>query len=142
MDHSRKSEAYLYPFLGKGWSFPPEFTGQRGALATTSGAHDIHNSLLILLATQPGERKMAPEFGVDLSPLLFETLDLGLETRIADSIERAILRFEPRVLLEDITFRLEVMEGILYISLYYLIQTTNSRTNLVFPYYLTEGTDL
>lgn len=137
-----KSDAYLYPFLGKGWSFPPEFTDPGGALATTSGAIDIHNSLLVLLGTQPGERKMAPEFGVDLSPLLFETLDLGLETRMADSIERAILRFEPRVILEEISFRLEAWEGILYIYLFYLIQTTNSRTNLVFPYYLAEGTDL
>jgi uncharacterized protein len=132
----------IYPFLGKGWSFPPTFNKIHQDLDMTAGALDISNSLILLLGTLPGERKMQPDYGVDLSPILFETLTMGLKTSMKDTIERAVLRFEPRILLDDVHFHLEPWEGILYITLYYTIQTTNSRTNLVFPYYLIEGTDL
>ncbi len=137
-----KSHEFLYPFLGKGWSFPPSFSKLNKAMDMTAGAKDILNSLTLLLGTIPGERKMSPEYGVDLSPLLYESLTIGLKTSIIDTIERAVLRFEPRILMEEITFDLQPWEGVLYITLFYTIQTTNSRTNLVFPYYLIEATDV
>ncbi|MEM0995750.1 MAG: GPW/gp25 family protein [Bacteroidota bacterium] len=131
-----------YPFLGRGWSFPPEFDKINRGLELTAGALDIENSLRLLMGTHPGERKMFPEYGVDLTDLMFESLTLGLQTRIKDIIERAVLRFEPRVLLDEVIFELKSWEGILYLHLYYTIRATNSRTNLVFPYYLLEATDI
>lgn len=40
-------------FLGTGWGFPPEF-GQYGSMRTVSAEEDIHESLYILLSTNPG----------------------------------------------------------------------------------------
>ncbi len=131
-----------YPFLGQGWSFPPAFTMIDGEASMVAGALDIAQSLTLLLGTFPGERKMHPEYGVDLSPLMFESLTIGLQTRVTDTISRAVLHFEPRIILEEITYDLKAWEGILYIELIYTIQSTNSRTNMVFPYYLLEGTDI
>ena len=139
---SEMQESDNIPFLGTGWAFPPEFELTSGELALTSGDLDIKNSLVLLLSTIPGERKMSPLYGIDLSVLLFETLSTSLKTRVTDMISRAILRFEPRIDLNEVHYAEIPLEGMLFITLYYTIRTTNTRTNLVFPYYLMEGTDL
>jgi uncharacterized protein len=130
------------PFLGTGWAFPPEFDLAMGLPAMTSGDLDIKNSLTLLLSTIPGERKVTPLYGVDLSVLLFETLSTSLKTRITDMISRAILRYEPRIDLDEVLYEERQMEGLLMLTLYYTIRATNTRTNLVYPFYLKEGTDL
>ena len=60
---------------------------------------------------------------------------------IRDLIQRAVLFFEPRVMLENVEIRIEDAEnGRLDVILEYSIRGTNSRSNLVFPFYLQEGT--
>jgi uncharacterized protein len=130
------------PFLGTGWSFPPEFDLVEGNLAMTSGDLDIKNSLTLLLGTIPGERKVTPLYGVDLTVFLFESISTSLKTRVTDTITRAIHAYEPRINLDEVTYEHKPLEGMLFITLYYTIRTTNTRTNLVFPFYLKEGTDL
>ena len=50
-------------------------------------------------------------------------------------------RLEPRILLEDVIFDLSgAMQGELRITLDYLIRQTNTRSNMVFPFYFAEGT--
>lgn len=130
------------PFLGTGWAFPPEFDHVAGDLVMTSGDLDIKNSLTLLLGTVPGERKVNPLYGVDLTVFLFEKMNTSLKTRVTDTITRAIHQFEPRIDLDEVVYAQNPLEGMLYITLYYTIRTTNTRTNLVFPFYLKEGTDL
>ena len=62
-------------FLGRGWSFPPRFSGRGAEVSMASGATDIHESLRILLTTYSGERTMRSGFGCGLDRLLFEELD-------------------------------------------------------------------
>ena len=50
--------------------------------------------------------------------------------------------FEPRVDLNRVDFEADDREGILRITLDYTIRQTNRRTNMVYPFYLNEGTDL
>ncbi|MFN8397709.1 MAG: GPW/gp25 family protein [Bacteroidia bacterium] len=135
-------ESQKVPFLGTGWAFPPEFDLTTGKTALTAGDLDIKNSLILLLGTIPGERKVNPQYGVDLSVLLFEILSTSLKTRVTDMIYRAIMKFEPRIDLDEVTYDERPLEGMLMITLYYTIRTTNTRTNLVYPFYLKEGTDL
>lgn len=54
-------------------------------------------SVMNILATEPGERIMYPEFGCYLSQYLFEPLDMITASNIKSSIEYAINKFEPRV---------------------------------------------
>tara|TARA_B100001287_G_scaffold173436_1_gene146091 strand:+ start:10188 stop:10601 length:414 start_codon:yes stop_codon:yes gene_type:complete len=129
-------------FLGKGWSFPVKFNKALSSMETSTGNIDILASLEILLGTIPGERHFHPNFGCDLSLMAFEKLNLSLETKIKDIIDTAILNFEPRINLEDVKFEQDIENGIIYIHIFYEIKSTNSRTNMVFPYYLKEGTDL
>lgn len=130
-------------FLGRGWGFPPEFNRNSGEVRTVSGEDDIEESLRILMSTLPRERVMQPAYGCGLKTLVFESINESTLTMIRDTIRRAVLFFEPRIELDDIEFNEEqAYEGILYIKLHYTVRTTNTRTNLVYPFYFREGTDI
>ena len=130
-------------FLGRGWSFPPEFNDNTNEVVMTSNEEDIKKSLEILLSTRLGERIMVPRYGCNLDELLFNPLNLTLKTFVVELIRTAILYYEPRidVLKIDITDSDE-LEGKFLIKLDYLIRATNSRANLVFPFYKAEGSAL
>ncbi len=128
-------------FLGAGWRFPPAFTRGGAGVELVSGADDIEQSLEILLSTRLGERVMQPEFGCDLQHVMFEEIDQGLLNTLNSLISDAILYHEPRITLD----RLDVSEserepGLLLISLDYTIRSTNSRFNMVYPFYINEAT--
>ena len=104
---------------------------------------DIKSSLEILLSTIQGERVMQPKYGCDLTPLLFEPLNSSLRTEIVDKVKNAILYFEPRIDVEKIELKDDqITEGIVLITIDYIIRSTNSRNNYVFPFYKAEGTDI
>jgi len=130
-------------FLGSGWSFPPEFNKNSKSVKMVSGEEDIDESLRILMATKPMERVMQPAYGCGLKSLVFEKIDSSSLTLIRDAIKQAVIFFEPRIDLEDIEIDEErAYEGILYIKLIYTVRTTNTRTNLVYPFYFMEGTNI
>lgn len=130
-------------FLGTGWSFPPEFKRGTNDTAMSSGEKDIEESLQVLLSTQLGERVMLPEYGCDLTELLFSPLDLTLKTFVSDLIRTAILYYEPRINVEKINIDLvNEIEGELLVEIDYVIRATNSRRNIVYPFYRNEGTDV
>ena len=127
-------------FLGTGWNFPPSFAHGGADIETVSGPEDIHQSLQILFATQLGERVMQDEFGCDLNGFLFEEIDQGLINSLTGMISDAILYHEPRITKD----RLDIVEsaseqGLLLISIDYTIKSTNSRYNMVYPFYLNEA---
>ncbi|WP_341487017.1 GPW/gp25 family protein [Pararhizobium sp. A13] len=130
-------------FLGRGWSFPPDFTRVAAGVAMLEEDADVASSLEILLSTTPGERVLQPLYGCNLSELLFETLDARMKTLMADKVESAILYYESRVKLERVQLddSLE-LEGVVRIELVYRIKSTNSRFNFVYPFYKNEGTDI
>lgn len=130
-------------FLGEGWSFPPHFDRNTGSVLTTTGVLDINQSLEILLSTKLGERIMLPNYGCNLEELLFQPLDITLKTYIRDLIKTAILYHESRinVLKIDIDTTNE-LNGEILIIIEYIVRTTNSRANMVFPFYKEEGSEV
>ncbi len=129
-------------FLGTGWSFPPQFIKQTRQVVLISDEPDIENSLQILLSTTVGERILQPKYGCNLDKLVFEPITLSLETYIRDLIFTAIYYFEPRIKPDTVTLTDASLEGIIYVNVGYIVRTTNTRYNLVYPFYLTEGTNL
>jgi len=129
------------PFLGRGWAFPPSFAAGGAEVDTVAGSADVAQSLEILFSTEPGERPMRGTFGSDLSRYMFAEIDHSMLTGVRGAIYDAILAFEPRIEIDA----LEVVEsgdtpGLLTISLLYRLRGTNSRYNLVYPYYIREAT--
>nr|WP_315249090.1 GPW/gp25 family protein [uncultured Duganella sp.] len=129
-------------FLGTGWRFPPEFS-RRGKVQMAYAEEDIRESLYILLGTTPGERVMQPGFGCGLKQYAYDIIDASTITVIKDVIARAILFFEPRVVLEHILADSgAALEGRLDFQIVYTVVSTNTRHNIVYPFYLREGTDV
>lgn len=132
-------------FLGRGWSFPPEFVKSDrhgGEVILVDGKKDIDQSLNILLRTSVGERVMQPEYGCNMADFLFDTNNGALLGFLKDTIYNAILYHEPRIRVE----RLEVsadgfdaLEGFVRISIDYTVRQTNSRYNFVWDFYATEA---
>ena len=126
-------------FLGRGWSFPPTFDSSSREIVMLDGEDDIKSSLEILLSTALGERVMQPKYGCNLSDLLFEPLTTTLQTELQNKIQVAILFFEPRIDVQKILLIPQNnVNGVLLISIDYIVRSTNSRGNLVYPFYLSE----
>lgn len=130
-------------FLGRGWGFPPEFDPLTKAVRLVSDEDDIGESLWILLSTRPGERVMQPTYGCGLHALVFESLNERTVSDIRETVERAILFFEPRIRLNRIVIDTDqAHEGVLRIGIDYTVRTTNTRSNIVYPFYFREGTNV
>lgn len=127
-------------FLGTGWAFPPKFEGPNHQAVMSSDIEDIGQSLTIILSTSPGERPMAPDFGCRIHQYVFEELSRTTLTQLEQEIRHAILFFESRVDVENIQFLPEQLSGKLLIRIDYRVITTNTRSNMVYPFYLNEGT--
>ncbi len=130
-----------HSFLGTGWSFPPAFGN--GVVAMTSDEDDIQASLHILFRTVPGERFLLPNYGLDMNELMFEPMSTTLRTFMIDRINTTILIHEPRIRVIDLRIDSpDPHDGTLRILLEYEVRATNSRFNLVFPFYFTNSNEL
>jgi phage baseplate assembly protein W len=129
-------------FLGRGWGFPVTFGNQGRSVVVAEAEEDIRQSLEILLSTSLGERVMNPTFGWKRDALMFEPVSTSFGAYLAREIENAVLFFEPRIELNVVNFDAAPgQEGLILIRLDYTIRTTNTRTNLVFPFYVTQATN-
>jgi phage baseplate assembly protein W len=130
-------------FLGTGWSFPPEFKGSTKEVTMFKDESDIKSSLEILLSTKIGERIMQPKYGCNMDELLFNPLNRTLKTFVSELIKTAILYHEPRIDVEkiDIT-KGDDLSGELLVLIDFKVRATNSRINMVYPFYQQEGTNL
>lgn len=130
-------------FLGRGWSFPPTFSVAQKSVGMVVAEEDINQSLKILLSTSLGERVMQPEYGCNLRDFQFEALNMSMIGFIKKMVEDAILYHEARIRVKKITVSESdsstAINGILDISIDYIIKGTNSRYNFVYPFYLNEG---
>ena len=130
-------------FLGRGWSFPPRFDRGTAGVAMVEDERDIEESLRILFGTQLGERLLQPKYGLDMQELVFESMSTTMRTMLEERVKIAILIYEPRI--ESLTLRVaggDPGSGELYIELEYKVRATNSRYNLVFPFYRDDSNEM
>lgn len=130
----------LHSFLGRGWSFPLSFSGAHVQMSDSE--MDIDESLRILLTTYPGERIMHPDYGCRLRDYCFRNYNGEFVALVKDEIQRAILFHESRINVENIDVAKPDEKGVVMIKVEYMVRLTNTRRNMVFPFYLTEGTDI
>jgi hypothetical protein len=128
-------------FLGRGWSFPPTFARPHASVVMAEADLDIRQSLWVLLSTGLGERIMLAPYGCDLWSQLFTALTPTTANAIANMVGNAIIEWEPRVIVENVAVtELRETAGLLAIAIDYRIIQTNTRSNLVFPFYSREAT--
>jgi len=135
----------LGSFLGTGWGFPPTFKRSNRGVSMVSDLEDIKESITILLSTILGERVMRHDFGANLHELVFENMNLTSKTIATSTIKTALVLYEPRVKVNSVELEEGVndsLQGLMNIRVDYTVRAVNSRFNLVFPFYLTEGGQL
>jgi len=125
-------------FLGKGWSFPvsPESSGH---VAMSAEEKSIREAIWIILATSPGERVMRFDFGCGLHDLVFSLNDADTVGRVQKEVRDALIRWEPRITVLDVTVEVKGRGEVLLINIHYQVRTTNNFFNLVYPFYLAVG---
>lgn len=128
-------------FLGKGLRFPFAFARRSGGaqvstITSMDHAH-IHESILQILGTRPGERFMNPEFGSHVRDLIFEPNDQVLKGLLRHYITDAIERFEKRVYVTDVSLNESpeaVDENTILVRISYRVIDTQVAGNLVWPF--------
>ena len=71
-------------------------------LITLKNEAAIARSIRNIVFTSPGEKIFNPEFGSEISKVLFENIDEISAISIKDEIETSIRNYEPRVNLEEV----------------------------------------
>jgi uncharacterized protein len=129
----------MIDFLGKGWKFPIRVNG-RGGLSYVTGEQSIAEAIWIILSTPPGTRIMEPEFGCGIHDYVFAGNTPNTRAAIAQAVERALLRWEPRIdVLEVRPESNDETPNTLLITVDYRIRANNAAHNIVYPFYINEG---
>jgi phage baseplate assembly protein W len=123
-------------FLGSGWAFPVQVADD-GTIASTSGEDAVRQAIWLLLATAQGERVMRPTFGAGLADLVFAPNTPTTHGLVASSVRAALVEEEPRIDVLDVVVSADPAQPTrLLIEVDYTVRATNSRFNLVYPFYL------
>jgi|SRR5579859_57796 len=123
-------------FLGKGWRFPI-LPDKAGCLGYVDGDTNVEQSVQILLMTALGERVMRSDFGTQTPRLVFSPGSLQYLKLIENTIADAIKNWEPRIdLVSALAEADPADESKITVSVIYTVRQTNTRTNLVFPFYV------
>jgi uncharacterized protein len=127
-------------FLGVGWAFPPVVSAN-GSLSTATYEEDVRQSILIILRTEPGERVMRPNFGAGLGRFVFEPVNPTTIAQVHTAVEDALIAWEARIDVLEVKVETDAAErNVLLIDITYRLRATNAVGNLVYPFYLQEGT--
>ena len=126
-------------FLGVGWGFPLAVAPD-GSIATAAYDEDVRQAIRIILGTNPGERVMRPDFGAGLRDFVFAPLNTATTALVRRRVSDALTDEEPRIDLIAVDVGTDAgRPGLLLIDVTYRVRATNTRANLVYPFYLEEG---
>lgn len=131
--------ATISDLLGKGWKYPLQLNEQN-EITLAEGEEDIQEAIWIILSTAFGERLMHPDFGCGIHELVFAPNNTGTAGLARFYVEDALTRWEARIDVEEVEVQADpTQRELLLISISYRVRTTDSRYNLVYPFYLTRG---
>ena len=123
-------------FLGIGWHFPLTLDDD-GQVKMAPHEESIRQSIWMILSTSRGERMMRPDFGCAIHDLVFGVNSTATAGAVAGAVEDALLEWEPRIdVLAVNAFPAPERPNYLLIEISYQVRSTNSRFNLVYPFYL------
>jgi len=126
-------------FLGVGWKFPLQVT-PGGKIAQSRDEQKIEESVFLILSTAKPERPMLSDFGCGIHDLVFASNRPSTIADVVSSVQDALVRYEPRIDVLGVDAGPSPdAENLLLIRIDYRIRSNNARANLVYPFYITEG---
>lgn len=126
-------------YLGKGWSFPIRVNAT-GGFSLSRYEQDVQEAIWIILSTARGERQMVPDFGCGIHDFVFAPNNTATQGNLAHSVRQALTQWEPRIDVLDVNVDGTSEPNMMLIRVDYRIRANNSLYNLVYPFYLQEGT--
>ena len=125
-----------YEFLGVGWNSLVALDDDN-QIAMAGYEERVRQSILTILGTARGERVMRPDFGCGIHNLVFAVNSAATAGRAASEVRSALVLWEPRIDILDVAVAPDRdAPNRLLITIEYRVRTTNSRFNLVYPFYL------
>ncbi len=123
-------------FLGSGWRWPLSVSSQ-GGIAMVHEEDDIHEAILNILQTSPGERVMRPEYGCGIHGLIFAPINARTFGLIDRYIRQGLGRWEPRAEVVDVDISVDPdNDARLLIHIRYQVKATHDERSLVYPFYI------
>jgi Bacteriophage baseplate protein W len=124
-------------FLGLGWNFPIGLDDGGQVELAPDGEEGIRQSIWMILGTSPGERLMRPDFGCGIHDMVFGVNNAATANAVAGAVREALAVWEPRIDVLDVYAVPDPSRpNLLVIEINYQVRSTNSRFNLVYPFYL------
>ncbi|WHZ26365.1 MAG: T6SS lysozyme-like component TssE [Nitrospira sp.] len=123
------------PLLGIGIGYPVS-VDETGSFALAAYEESVRQSVWIILGTAKGERVMRPDFGCGIYDLVFDINSAATAGSVAQAVRDALLAFEPRIDVVEVTVAPDDGGEVLLISVDYQVRATNNAFNLVYPFYL------
>lgn len=124
----------IQPHVGRGWRFPPRWHEAGVELAVDDDV--IRGAVLTLLRTAPGERRMRPTYGAGLDAHVFGPRTNETCAQLAFAVERALVRFEPRVIVDDVRARPGGANDRIEVEITFRTDRHRRPTSLVLPFSL------
>lgn len=122
--------------IGSGFAFPMQIDALGGA-ELTSDDENIRQSMMCIIGTAPGERMMRPTFGCAIHDILFEPNTAVTAAKIEYEVKRSLTEFEPRIGDVEVSAKPDDSEqSRMNVTISYTIRKTNTKANLVYPFYL------
>jgi uncharacterized protein len=123
--------------LGLGWNFPIGRDDGGQVKLAPDGEEGVRQSIWMILGTSRGERVMRPDFGCGIHDLVFGVNDAATANAVAGAVRDALAVWEPRIDVLDVYAVPDPSRpSLLTIEINYRVRSTNSRFNLVYPFYL------
>jgi phage baseplate assembly protein W len=126
-------------FLGVGWKFPLQVTAA-GRIAQSRYEQRIEEAIYLILSTAKGERVMMPDFGCGIHELVFAPNNVQTRALVVQQVREALVAHEARVDVLDVTAESSDGEpNLLLVRVNYRVRANNALGNLVYPFYINEG---
>jgi phage baseplate assembly protein W len=133
MNHT---DSIIKDILGTGWHFPTGVDG-RGGVAVSRHERDIEESIMIILGTAKGERRMRPHFGCRIHELVFAANNATTWGLVRQYVQEALGWWEPRIEVEEVEVNADPQDSSrLLIGIKYKLKATSDERSLVYPFYL------
>lgn len=132
------------PVLGLGWDFPVRWrvVADGCEVAATSDEDAVCRSIALVLGTVRGERAMRPTFGSRLQDYVFSPNTPITRAAVEHEVREALLRNEPRIdVLDVVATAPDRPQHTLLIDIALRVRGTDSRFNMVYPFYLERTRD-
>jgi phage baseplate assembly protein W len=122
--------------LGTGVRFPFR-PGASGGFSLITGEDTVAQSIELILSTALGERQMRFNFGSSLPQLIFQPITSSTLVEIEESARQALRDWERRIVVRTVSAVVDPdLESKVNLTISYDIPRTNTRGNLVFPFFL------